>query len=222
MRGLIGAVCILLASVLGAFADGGSSIKLEDLGGIGLLGLLLVFSFFVVKARDKRTKKLAELAVPEGEELIYNRVVNTTEGAGFAFAATREAVYWFGVRVPLAEIKGAGLNPQKSLSKRMVLIVFAVLALVLFFIIWRAWEAMMAAAIGAGALILLGLLIMAFSGGGNTGVQKLTLVRQNGKRFTFNPYLSSISNELRAQYIEAQQEAATVLKHLQVPELPAG
>ena len=106
--------------------------------------------------------------------------------------------------------------------KRTVLIVFAVLALVLFFIIWQAWEAMMAAAIGAGALILLGLLIMAFSGGGNTGVQKLTLVRQNGKRFTFNPYLSSISNELRAQYIEAQQEAATVLKHLQVPELPAG
>lgn len=222
MRVLIGAGCIMVANVLGAYADGGSSIELKDLGGIGLLGLLLVFSFFVVKARDKRTKKLAELAVPEGEELIYNRVVNTTEGAGFAFGATREAVYWFGSRIPLAEIKGAGLNPQKALSKRTVLIVFAVLALVLFFIIWRAWEAMMAAAIGAGALILLGLLIMAFSGGGNTGVQKLTLVRKNGKRFTFNPYLSSISNELRIQYIEAQQEAAAVLKHLQVPELPAG
>jgi len=212
----------LLASAVGAYADGGFSIKLKDLGSLGWLGLLLVFSFFVVKARDKRTKRLAELAVPEGEELIYNRVVNTSEGAGFAFGATRHAVYWFGIRIPLADIKGAGLNPQKALSKRTVLIVFTVLALVLFFIIWRAWEAVMAAAIGAGALILLGLLIMAFSGGGNTGVQKLTLLRQNGKRFTFNPYMQNISNDLRAQYIEAQQEAATVLKHLQVPELPAG
>ena len=153
--------------------------------------------------------------------MVYNRVELTTQGVGFAFADTQQAIYWHGRRIPLSEIKMAGLTaPERhSLSAMQLGGVILLVASGVFCGLWKFMgiPVATAGAIAGGLAVLILLiggmlsLLSRFVPHPNAGLRKFVVVRRNGRRLSFNPYGTRWTPAVRDFYIPCAGETEAVM-----------